>query len=157
MITIGIIRSKFYYVKSKRLVNQSKKKILCSLEHFIKIPLVYLYINRHILKYSEVFFFFFFIAVLHVCSATFDLSWQSKKTNHYAIFPAGLPKLNEVTICFWMRTTDWESELVVLSYATSRNDNEIVIYLPEAEKIRFYVSGSYKYVLYYIFDRSVIT
>ncbi|XP_014668707.1 PREDICTED: neuronal pentraxin-1-like [Priapulus caudatus] len=85
-----------------------------------------------------------FIAMLHATRASFDLGWTTKDTESYAIFPAAIPELSELSVCFWMRTTDWDSELVVLSYATPDNDNEIVIYLPGEDKIRFYVAGQYK-------------
>lgn len=56
----------------------------------------------------------------------YALYFPRKGTSDYVI-SGGMPRLNAMTVCLWMKTTA-SNERVLLSYAVSGQDNELLLH-----------------------------
>ncbi|XP_078356032.1 uncharacterized protein LOC144640838, partial [Oculina patagonica] len=71
--------------------------------------------------------------------ADYGLLFPRKGTNDYVI-TRGMPSLTAVTMCFWMKTADKGNRGVPLSYATSKDHNELAIW--DYRKFQIFVGGT---------------
>ena len=60
-------------------------------------------------------------------TSAFDLSFPTSAITDYSSIQCIYDNLTEVTIAFWMITTDQENYGTVLSYATHLHDNALTI------------------------------
>lgn len=75
-------------------------------------------------------------------ASSFDLYFPSQSVNNYAKYETNdLSGADEVTVCFWMKTDDTTSKLSVVSYATSDEDNELLVYFNDVGDLCLYVGG----------------
>jgi len=57
----------------------------------------------------------------------YALLFPRKGTSDY-VMTRGMPSLNAVTVCLWMKTADTGNAGTLLSYAVSGRDNEMLLH-----------------------------